>query len=205
MTADDVADFEKVIAGGGIALFPADTVYGLAVDPESDRAVRRLYELKGRPARRPAAVMFFDLESALAALPSLPERTAAALRRLLPGRVTAIVPNPDRRYPLVCGPDPDTLGLRVPDLSGEIEPLAAMRRPVMQSSANLSGGSEARRLVDVDPTVRAGADLEIDGGELPGVASTVVDLSEFEAAGGHRIAREGAVPAAEIAALLARE
>ena len=205
MTVDDVADFEKVIAGGDIALFPADTIYGLAVDPESDHAVRRLYELKGRPARRPAAVMFFDLESALAALPNLPERTAAALRRLLPGRVTAIVPNPDRRYPLACGPDPDTLGLRVPDLSGEIEPLAAMPRPVMQSSANLSGGPEARRLVDVDPAVRAGVDLEIDGGELPGVASTVVDLSEFEAAGEHRIAREGAVPAAEIAALLARE
>ena len=205
MTVDDVADFEKVIAGGDIALFPADTIYGLAVDPESAHAVRRLYELKGRPARRPAAVMFFDLESALAALPNLPERTAAALRRLLPGRVTAIVPNPDRRYPLACGPDPDTLGLRVPDLSGEIEPLAAMPRPVMQSSANLSGGPEARRLVDVDPAVRAGVDLEIDGGELPGVASTVVDLSEFEAAGEHRIAREGAVPAAEIAALLARE
>lgn len=195
--------FEAAIASGGIALFPADTVYGLAVDPDSETAVRRLYELKGRPGERPAAVMFFALEPALAAIDDLPRRTAGALRRLLPGAVTVVLPNPRHRYPLACGPTPDRLGLRVPDLTGALAPLAAVRRPVMQSSANPSGGPDARRLADVDPAIRAGVDAELDGGELPGTPSTVVELAGYEASGDFQILREGAVAASDIAAKLA--
>src|SRR5690606_4592905 len=63
--------FERCIGVGGVALFPADTVYGLACEPEIDDAVARLYALKGRRPDKPAAVMFFQLELALAALPGL--------------------------------------------------------------------------------------------------------------------------------------
>jgi L-threonylcarbamoyladenylate synthase len=193
VTAEEVAAFERCIAGGGVALFPADTVYGLAADPESREAVERLYELKGRPAARPAAVMFFVLEPALAALPTLGSRVRQALERLLPGAVTAIVPNPERRYPLACGPEPERLGLRVPDLRGPLEPLQAVRRPVLQSSANPSGGADARRVAQVDPGLRARVDVVLDGGELPGVPSTVVDLTAYEDGGRFEILREGAV------------
>ena len=112
MSPEDVATFERCIAVGGVALFPADTVYGLATDPDSREGVERLYRLKGRRPDRPAAVMFFQLELALAALPELGGRTRAALERLLPGGVTLVVPNPGRRYPLACGPDSERLGLR---------------------------------------------------------------------------------------------
>jgi L-threonylcarbamoyladenylate synthase len=178
-----------------VVLFPSDTVYGLATDPESAEGVRRLYELKGRPRERPAAVMFFDLDRALAALPELGTRTGAALRRLLPGQVTLLLPNPERRYPLACEPEPERLGLRVPALGGP-------RGPVLQSSANRSGGPDARRVEEVPAEIRAGVDLEIDGGDLPGTASTVVDLTRYETEGEHAIVREGAVPAAEVAAAL---
>ncbi len=193
-----MATFERCITVGGVALFPADTVYGLAVEPGSREAFDRLYELKGRPQDRPAAVMFFQLDTMLDALPELGERTRAALGRLLPGALTAVVPNPARRFPLACGPVPERLGVRVPALSGALAPLAAARWPVLQSSANRSGGTEARRVEDVDPHVRAGVDMVLDGGELPGVASTVVDLSEYEETGGFRVLREGAVPLATL-------
>ena len=199
MTEEEVAGFERCVAAGGVALFPADTVYGLATDPGSAAGVRRLYELKGRPPERPAAVMFFGLEPALAALPELGPRTRAALERLLPGGVTVLLPNPGRRYPLACGPDPERLGLRVPALAGALAPLAAVRSPVLQSSANRSGEPDARRLEDVDPRVRRGVDCELDGGKLPGTASTVVDLSAYEEGGGFSVVREGAVPAARLA------
>jgi L-threonylcarbamoyladenylate synthase len=185
--------FERCIAGGGVAVFPADTVYGLACDPESEPAVARLYELKGRPPDKPAAVMFFARELALAAI-ELGPRTRALLERLLPGGVTVLVPNPARRFPLACGPDPETLGLRVPALPA----LAAVTVPVLQSSANHAGGPDARRLEDVPEDIRAGADLVLDGGELAGTPSTVVDLRGYEA-GEWQIVREGAVPAAAIA------
>jgi L-threonylcarbamoyladenylate synthase len=202
VTAEDVATFERCIAVGGVALFPADTVYGLATAPESREGVERLYRIKGRRPDRPAAVMFFDLELALAALPELGERTRTALASLLPGAVTLVVPNPELRYPLACGPAPDRLGVRVPSLAGPLEPLAAARWPVLQSSANPSGGLDPRRLADVHATIRARVDMQLDGGDLPGTPSTVVDLGSYEETGEYRVLREGAVAAAEVDARL---
>jgi L-threonylcarbamoyladenylate synthase len=212
LTAADVAALRECIARGGVVVFPADTVYGLGCDPGSKPAVRRLYELKGRPAARPAAVMFFTLELALDALPELAPRERAALRALLPGPLTLLLPNPARRYPLVCGPEPSgpkpggsepggssqTLGLRVPSLPAHLAALAALERPLLQSSANLSGEPEARRLADVPASIRAGANLLLDGGELPGLASTVLDLRHYERSGEWRIVRAGPIGSAEI-------
>src|SRR3954453_7280697 len=155
ITLADAETFSRCISVGGVAVFPADTVYGLACEPDSREAVTQLYFLKRRRPEKPAAVMFFDRELALAALPELGPRTHAALERLLPGAGTVGPPNPARRFPPACGPAPDRVGLRVPKLTGALEPLAAMRWPVLQSSANPSGGADARRLADVDERIRA--------------------------------------------------
>lgn len=200
LTSDDARTFERCMSVGGVAVFPADTVYGLACDAQSAAAVQRLYELKRRDRAKPAAVMFFDRELALAALPELGPRTREALERLLPGALTLLVENPEARFPLACGADPSTLGLRVPDLA---PPLAEVRWPVLQSSANEAGGPEPRRLPDVPPLLREAADLVLDGGELPGTPSTVVDLRRYEQDGGWRVVRPGAVPEARVAAALA--
>jgi tRNA threonylcarbamoyl adenosine modification protein (Sua5/YciO/YrdC/YwlC family) len=194
------AAFERCIRSGGVALFPADTVYGLACDPDDERAVARLYRLKRRPPDKAAAVMFFSLEAALAALPELGERTRAALARLMPGGVTVLIPNPRRRYPLACRADPETLGLRVV----AVPVLEGARVAVLQSSANLAGGPDACRLADVPAEMRREVDLELDGGELPGVPSTVVDLRGYERGlgGGWRVLRRGAVGEQELAAKL---
>jgi L-threonylcarbamoyladenylate synthase len=116
------------------------------------------------------------------------------MHALLPGGVTLLLPNPRHLYPLACGPDPDTLGLRVPFL-------APVGRPVLQSSANRAGAPDARRLDEVPSEIRGGADLVLDGGELPGTPSTVIDLRGYER-GVWRIVREGAVPAERVAEVL---
>ena len=193
ITSADADVFARCIHAHGVAVFPADTVYGLACDPDAEAAVQRLYALKGRRPDKPAAVMFFSLDLALAALPELDRRTRAALERLLPGGVTVLLQNPARRFPLACGPDPDTLGLRVPALPDPLAPLAAMRWPVLQSSANRTGAPAPRRLADVPGGIRDGADCVLDGGELPGTASTVVDLRAYARAGRWSIVRAGAV------------
>jgi L-threonylcarbamoyladenylate synthase len=196
--AHDAETFARCIRVGGVAVFPADTVYGLACEPETPEAVERLYALKGRRPDKPAAVMFFDTELAFDALPELEPRTQALLGRLLPGGITALLPNPLRRFPLACGPDPHTLGLRVPKLDGALEPLAAMRWPVLQSSANDAGGLDAHRLDEVPEGIRRDADLVLDGGQLAGTPSTVVDLRRFELDGVWAVLRSGAVPESDI-------
>jgi L-threonylcarbamoyladenylate synthase len=181
--------FERCIAAGGVAVFPTDTVYGLACDAQNRAAVKRLYGLKGRAAEKPSAVMFFETDLALSALPELGPRTGAALRRLLPGGVTVLLENPRERYPLACGTDLATLGLRVP----VVPLLAGVRCAVLQSSANFAGGPDPRRVGDVPDEIRAAADLVLDAGELPGTPSTVVDLRPYEAGGSWEVVRAGMV------------
>ena len=106
-----------------------------------------------------------------------------------------VLPNPAGLFPLACGPEPDRLGVRVPAVDGLLAGLAGVARPLLQSSANPSGGADARRLADVDDAIRAGVDLELDGGALPGTPSTVIDLGAFEKRGEFRILREGALGA----------
>ena len=189
MSGSSSEAFERCLAVGGIAVFPADTVYGLACDPDNRIAVERLYLLKRRPLDKPSAVMFFELELALAALPELGVRTRAAAARLLPGALTLLVANPAGRFPLACGDDPGTLGLRVPDVPA----LAGVRWPALQSSANRAGGADPTRVADVPQLIRDAADLVIDGGEVPGTPSTVIDLRSFEAEGAWSVIRYGAV------------
>jgi L-threonylcarbamoyladenylate synthase len=201
--SDEQADrFQWLLESDGVCVFPTDTVYGIGCSPDSQAAIDRVYELKGRPAAKPSAVMFFTRADALAALAELAPRERAAVRALLPGALTLLLPNRARRFLAACGPDPDTLGLRVPTLTPALAALARVHGPVLQSSANLSGEPEARRVEEVPAALRRGAQLVLDGGELPGVASTVVDLREFQPSGSWRVLREGAVDAGELARLL---
>lgn len=202
LTADDAATFERCMAVGGVAVFPADTVYGLACDPGTEDAVARLYGMKGRPLGKASAVMLFSIDLAFASLPELGERERAAIEALMPGGVTFLLHNPARRFPLACGEDPTTLGLRVPALPPAAAALRAVRWPILQSSANLAGQPEAHRVVDVDARLRADADLVLDGGDLAGTASTVIDLRDFAEGGSWSIVRHGMVADEVVAAAL---
>jgi L-threonylcarbamoyladenylate synthase len=172
-------------------------------DPESEPAAERLYALKGRPGTRPAAVMFFALEPALAELGGIPDPEVRALQALLPGPVTVLIANRGRRFAPACRSDAATLGLRVPRLPERLAVLGAVSRAVMQTSANLSGEPDARTLEEVPRRLREGADLVLDGGELPGTPSTVVDLRDFYTTRRWYVLREGALPRTDVDELLA--
>jgi L-threonylcarbamoyladenylate synthase len=202
VTADQVAEFEEVISGGGIAIFPTDTVYGLGTHPDSVEGAHRLYWIKGRSPDRPAAVLFFDLERALAELPDIGPKTRAAMDRLMPGAVTVLLPNPSTRFPLACGAEPDRLGLRVPELGERLAKLAGITVPILQSSANPTGETDPRSIEDVDPRIRRGADVELDAGLLAGTPSTVIDLTRYEVSGEYDVLREGALSVDAVEALL---
>ncbi len=198
LTRADAETFSRSISVGGVVVFPADTVYGLACEPDTPEAVRRLQGLKRRSAAQPSAVMFFALDLLLEALPELGDRTRAVAEALLPGGVTLLVANPLGRFPLACASRPDVLGVRVPALGDALAPLGAMRWPVLATSANLHGGPDPRSLEEVPEALRTEADLLLDGGPLAGTPSTVVDLSRYEATGSWGIVREGAVSAAVV-------
>jgi L-threonylcarbamoyladenylate synthase len=188
---------ERTIAAGGVAVFPADGVYGLACDPLDPAAVARIHELKGRDEGKSSAVMYFSPLAMRELVAGLGPRAAAAVAALLPGPVTLILANPAHRYPLACREDPERLGVRL--IAG---PLAGAMCPVFQTSANRSGEPAVSRFEEVPVEIVAGADLAIDGGELGGLPSTVVDLAEVDEGGGWTTLREGALSPGDLAATL---
>ena len=184
---------DACIGAGGIALFPADGLYGLACDPMSPSSVERIHELKRRPPRKSSAVMYFSPLVMRELLGPLGPQARAALGALLPGPVTVVVANPDGRYPLACREDPSRLGVRL--IEG---PLAGARHPVFQTSANISGEEPPGSFDEIDLGLIREVDLAIDGGVLTGNPSTVVDLSEIDPFGRWSILREGALREAEV-------
>ena len=188
---------ERTIASGGVALFPADGLYGLACDPLDAAAIARIHEIKGRDDGKPSAVMYFSPLAMRELVEGLGERTREAVGALLPGPVTLVVDNPDRRYPLACREDPTRLGVRL--IGG---PLAEAMCPLFQTSANRSGAPAPGSFAEVPAEIVAAVDLAIDGGELTGQPSTVIDLTGFDESGEWTILREGALSRDDVLAAL---
>jgi L-threonylcarbamoyladenylate synthase len=192
------AALEECIGGGGVAVFPADGLYGLACDPLNADAIERIHRLKGRDDGKPSAVMYFSPLAMRELLATLGPRTRDAVGALLPGPVTLVVANSERRYPLACREDPERLGVRL--IEG---PLAGAMCPLFQTSANRSGELSPASFADVPSQIVAGADLAIDGGALTGLPSTVVDLTAFDESGEWAVLREGGLGREVLAARLA--
>jgi L-threonylcarbamoyladenylate synthase len=189
---------ERTVASGGVALFPADGLYGLACDPLDPAAIARIHRIKGRDEGRPSAVMYLSPLAMRELVEGLGPRTRQAVGALLPGPVTLVVANPEGRYPLACREDPARLGIRLID-----GPLAGATCPLFQTSANLSGEPAPGSFDAAPPEIVAAVDLAIDDGELSGMPSTVVDLSRYDETGAWTILREGALSAQEVAQALA--
>lgn len=177
----------EAIHEGLTVILPTDTVYGLACSPYDAEPVARLYALKGRDASKPTAIVAGDLDALQAALPELDRRVVEAY---LPGPYTLVVPNPARRFPWLTGSTPEAIGVRVPELPRQAAEVLAQVGAVCATSANAAGGSDPRRLDDVPAELRAACGAVVDAGELPGVPSTVIDLT----GSAPRVLREGARP-----------
>jgi L-threonylcarbamoyladenylate synthase len=191
---DAVAQAVTALRGGEPVVLPTDTVYGLCADAGSDAACSRALALKGRPEGRRAALACAGVDTLLELVPELP---AAVVRGLLPGAYTLVFRNPARRYAWL---GEDTIGVRVPDLPESAARVIEAVGAVMATSANVHGGPDPRTAADVPEEIRAACGAIVDGGELPGIPSTVLDLTGTEPV----VLREGAVPAAEALARLNR-
>ena len=155
------------LRAGRAVILPTDTVYGLCALPAHEDV---LFDLKGRDRSKPVALLAADVDSLLAAVPGLDR---SALERYLPGPFT-----------LVFG----DIGVRVPDLPPSAAAVVREVGVVAATSANLAGGPDPRRVEEIPEEIRAACGAIVDAGELPGLPSTVLDLSGEEP----RVLRQGA-------------
>jgi L-threonylcarbamoyladenylate synthase len=183
----------EAIRAGKPVILPTDTVYGLVASARSAAPVETLYEVKGRDLWQPSALLAADLETLLEWLPELDGRAGVIARALLPGPYTLILANPARRYPWITGENPETIGVRVPELPDVVDRILSRVGCVVATSANLPGGPDPRRVEDIPQEILDRVALVVDAGELPGMPSTIIDFSDSEP----RVIREGAAPAAD--------
>jgi L-threonylcarbamoyladenylate synthase len=182
----------EAIRAGKIVILPTDTVYGLIASARSAAPVEKLYEVKGRDLWQPSALLAADLETLLEWLPELTGRAGVIASVLLPGPYTLILPNPAYRYPWITGDNPETIGVRVPELPDVVDRILSHVGCVVATSANLPGGPDPRRVEDIPREILERVAAVVDAGELPGTPSTIIDFSGAEP----RVIREGAAPGA---------
>jgi tRNA threonylcarbamoyl adenosine modification protein (Sua5/YciO/YrdC/YwlC family) len=193
---------DEVVAAlqsGKPVVMPMDTVYGLCASPYREEHVRRLYSLKGRDPLQPMALVACDLEMLFECVPEMRGRSGTIARALLPGPYTLVLPNPARRFRWLTGLNQDAIGVRVPVLAGDAVAVLERVGAVAATSANHSGDLDPARFVDVPAEIRAACAAGLDGGELQGVPSTVIDCTGPEP----QVLREGAGQVDEALAAIA--
>jgi tRNA threonylcarbamoyl adenosine modification protein (Sua5/YciO/YrdC/YwlC family) len=170
-------DVIEALRAGRPVLLPTDGVYGLCALAASERAVRNLYELKGRGESQPTAVIAASVDVLVDAIPELDRELLDAL---LPGAYTLVLPNPERRYAWLTGERPESIGVRVANMPPETQRVLDAVGLVAATSANEPGEPPAASLQDVPARIREGCGSELDAGTLRGEPSTVVDYTGSE-------------------------
>jgi L-threonylcarbamoyladenylate synthase len=189
----------ELLRAGGLVALPTDTVYGIAVDLGTSGGVDRLFAAKNRPPDK--GVVLLLAEAAQATEVGLWDDVADALADAFwPGGLTLILrQRPGLTLPPSLTGGTLTIGVRLPDHPAP-RSIAATLGPLPTTSANLSGGPEARDAREIVDQLGSAVDLVLDGGPAPGgPASTVVDLTGAVP----RILRAGAVPIDRVEAILA--
>jgi L-threonylcarbamoyladenylate synthase len=195
------ADLDAAVAtlrAGALVAFPTESVYGLGADARSAEAVARLVALRGREAGKPILVLVRDLAMAESLSAGFPPRAIRLAERFWPGPLTIVVPaRTGLAEPLVAGTG--TIGVRVSGHATAAALVAALGGPVTAPSANPPGAEPPRRLEEARAYFGDRVAVYLDGGTLPGGASTVVAVDRHEV----RVLREGLVSRAAVDAALA--
>ncbi len=172
---DTVARTVEVLRSGGVVVLPTDTVYGLAVLPSDAGATSHVFDLKGRSATVPMAVLCSTAAEALALAADAP----GAARRLAdahwPGPLTLVL---NRRPGLGwdLGEPTTTIGVRCPD-DVFVQAVTAQVGPIAATSANRHGEPTPATAAEAAASLTGPVDLVVDGGPLPGSASSVIDAT----------------------------
>jgi tRNA threonylcarbamoyl adenosine modification protein (Sua5/YciO/YrdC/YwlC family) len=165
----------RALLGGEAVVVPTETVYGLAALPHIAGATRRVFELKGREANVPLAVLCADADSALGLVHDPSDELRDVAERCWPGPLTLVLRRrPGLAYEL--GEPSDTIGLRCPD-HPIVAALAAEVGPIATTSANLHGQPTPPTAAGVANIFREGVAVTLDAGPCTGVPSTVIDAT----------------------------
>lgn len=178
-TAEAVDVAAGVLAAGGTAVIPTDTVYGLAAVAINPVAVAHVFELKGRPSRQPLAVLVADAAQARLLIEEPPPPVRSVMSALWPGALTLVLARRADRRHVDLGGDSNTVGVRCP-ASRVARAIAAKVGPIATTSANQHGSPTPHEAGEAASALKGVVDVILDGGPCLEPPSTVVDVTGDE-------------------------
>lgn len=189
----EIARAIDVLKNGGVVVIPTDTLYGLAADVFNERALQRVFSIKGRPARMALPVLVSSLEQAMSVSRDVSEVGKTLARLFWPGPLTLVFQRATGLSSLVTGGG-ETVAVRVPDHPVPLH-LTTNFGPITGTSANLSGGPDLLTPDEIEAQLASNVDYIVRCGPAPtGISSTVVDVTGNTP----KLLREGALPFEEI-------
>ena len=195
----DPIEAAELIKAGGLVAVPTETVYGLAANALDEKAVKEVYEVKGRPEVKALSVMVSGAEAIERYCLEIPQAAYTLAEAFWPGPLTLVL-KAKAGIPDIVRAGGATLGLRCPDHPLTLKLLAAANLPLAAPSANPSGAPAPISAGQVLAYFDGRIDAVLDGGPCDfGEASTILDLSATP----YRVLRQGALPEAEIRRALA--
>lgn len=169
----------NIIKSGGVVVFPTDTVYGLAVNALDENAVKKLFAIKMRDAKKPVSIIVESVKLARV-YTAISKKAETILEKLFPGPVTVILRKKEK-LPDILTAGGDTVGVRIPSNTFTALLAAELEFPYTATSANISGEPPSGKIDDVKKIFSESElepDLLIDAGDLaPSEPSTVIDLA----------------------------
>ena len=188
----------RKLRDGGVVAIPTDTLFGLAADAFNHEAIERVFAIKERPEGMALPVLLAGLDQLPAVVTGVSGNVAALSEAFWPGPLTLVLPRA-AALPARLTAGAPTVAVRVPAHPVPRKLARMLGRPVTGTSANISGAPDPLTIAEVHSQVGDRVDCIIEHGPRPaGTASTIVDLSD----GSLRLLREGAIPLADIAAVL---
>ncbi|HKZ39328.1 MAG TPA: L-threonylcarbamoyladenylate synthase [Candidatus Hodarchaeales archaeon] len=184
LNTDQLTEAARLICEGELVAFPTETVYGLGADALRPEAVKRIFEVKGRPNDNPIIVhvrTFIDfcdlIDRTSPSVKEIIDKAELLSKMFWPGPLTLIVPK-GKEIPLMVTGGLETVAIRIPSHPAALELLQASSRPIAAPSANISGSPSPTTVEDVIEDLYGRVPLIIDGGPCSiGLESTVLDLT----------------------------
>ncbi len=195
----------EALAGGGVILYPTDTLYGLGIDVTNPQAVEKLYSIKGRSNKKPVSLMVASFRQIEESIEIDDLIINIVLQKILPGKITVLLKNKlYRRYAVFeyLQNNPEKIAFRIPDNKFCNMLNEALKVPISTTSANISGSTDILHVSDLPHSITERLDLIIDAGEARDVrGSTIVDFTREP----YKIVRKGAVSKEELNGIFEKE
>lgn len=180
----------KTLENDGIIIFPTDTVYGIGCNCFSEKAIKKIFDIKQRVQENPISVLTNNIEKMGKVAQKISEKQEKLIKEYMPGALTIILEK-KQEVPGILTANLNTIGVRIPNNKIALQILEKFKYPLATTSVNIAGDNPGIEISDFIEEFKDKADIIIDGGKSKlGIASTVVSIGKDE---NIKILRQGGI------------